>query len=140
MFNYKRYLLSNKINYVVTASKITVIKKNDNVFYTLKNNLLRKIENTNKSKGYILAFLYADKSLIEKDVYTKYQKIGVRSFICSIRYACIFNINCFTKIIKQNKRKKKIYNCFNFLKHLLIFNQILQYQWYEQLFNLYYFL
>ena len=77
LFNYKRYLLSNKINYVVTASKITIIKKNDNIFYTLKNNLLKRIESANKSKGYILAFLYADKSLIEKDIYTKYQKIGV---------------------------------------------------------------
>ena len=35
LFNYKRYLLSNKINYAVTASKITIIKKNDNVYITV---------------------------------------------------------------------------------------------------------
>lgn len=107
LFNYKRYLLSNKINYVVTASKITVIKKNDNVFYTLKNNLLRKIENTNKSKGYILAFLYADKSLIEKDVYTKYQKIGVSHlFVVSGMHVSLISI-VLLKLLNRIKERKR---------------------------------
>ena len=107
LFNYKRYLLSNKINYVVTASKITVIKKNDNVFYTLKNNLLRKIENTNKSKGYILAFLYADKSLIEKDVYTKYQKIGVSHlFAVSGMHVSLISI-VLLKLLNRIKERKR---------------------------------
>ena len=109
LFNYKRYLLSNKINYVVTASKITVIKKNDNVFYTLKNNLLRKIENTNKSKGYILAFLYADKSLIEKDVYTKYQKIGVSHlFAVSGMHVSLISIVLLKLLNKIKERKRYI--------------------------------
>ena len=56
LFNYKRYLLSNKINYVVTASKIIVIKKNDNVFYTLKNNLLRKLKMQINQKDIYLHF------------------------------------------------------------------------------------
>ena len=109
LFNYKRYLLSNKINYVVTASKITVIKKNDNVFYTLKNNLLRKIENANKSKGYILAFLYADKSLIEKDVYTKYQKIGVSHlFAVSGMHVSLISIVLLKLLNKIKERKRYI--------------------------------
>lgn len=109
LFNYKRYLLSNKINYVVTASKITVIKKNDNVFYTLKNNLLRKIENVNKSKGYILAFLYADKSLIEKDVYTKYQKIGVSHlFAVSGMHVSLISIVLLKLLNKIKERKRYI--------------------------------
>lgn len=109
LFNYKRYLLSNKINYVVTASKITVIKKNDNVFYTLKNNLLRKIENANKSKGYILAFLYADKSLIEKDIYTKYQKIGVSHlFAVSGMHVSLISIVLLKLLNKIKERKRYI--------------------------------
>ena len=109
LFNYKRYLLSNKINYVVTASKIIVIKKNDNVFYTLKNNLLRKIENANKSKGYILAFLYADKSLIEKDVYTKYQKIGVSHlFAVSGMHVSLISIVLLKLLNKIKERKRYI--------------------------------
>ena len=107
LFNYKRYLLSNKINYVVTSSKIIVIKKNDNVFYTLKNNLLRKIENANKSKGYILAFLYADKSLIEKDVYTKYQKIGVSHlFAVSGMHVSLISI-VLLKLLNRIKERKR---------------------------------
>ena len=109
LFNYKRYLLSNKINYVVTASKIIVIKKNDNVFYTLKNNLLRKIENANKSKGYILAFLYADKSLIEKDIYTKYQKIGVSHlFAVSGMHVSLISIVLLKLLNKIKERKRYI--------------------------------
>lgn len=109
LFNYKRYLLSNKINYVVTASKITIIKKNDNVFYTLKNNLLKRIESTSKSKGYILAFLYADKSLIEKDVYTKYQKIGVSHlFAVSGMHVSLISIVLLKLLNKIKERKRYI--------------------------------
>ena len=107
LFNYKRYLLSNKINYVVTVSKITIIKKNDNVFYTLKNNLLKRIESANKSKGYILAFLYADKSLIEKDVYTKYQKIGVSHlFAVSGMHVSLISI-VLLKLLNRIKERKR---------------------------------
>ena len=109
LFNYKRYLLSNKINYVVTASKITIIKKNDNVFYTLKNNLLKRIESANKSKGYILAFLYADKSLIEKDIYTKYQKIGVSHlFAVSGMHVSLISIVLLKLLNKIKERKRYI--------------------------------
>ena len=109
LFNYKRYLLSNKINYVVTASKITIIKKNDNVFYTFKNNLLKRIESANKSKGYILAFLYADKSLIEKDVYTKYQKIGVSHlFAVSGMHVSLISIVLLKLLNKIKERKRYI--------------------------------
>ena len=109
LFNYKRYLLSNKINYVVTASKITIIKKNDNVFYILKNNLLKRIESANKSKGYILAFLYADKSLIEKDVYTKYQKIGVSHlFAVSGMHVSLISIVLLKLLNKIKERKRYI--------------------------------
>ena len=109
LFNYKRYLLSNKINYVVTASKITIIKKNDNIFYTLKNNLLKRIESANKSKGYILAFLYADKSLIEKDIYTKYQKIGVSHlFAVSGMHVSLISIVLLKLLNKIKERKRYI--------------------------------
>lgn len=109
LFNYKRYLLSNKINYVVTASKIAIIKKNDNVFYILKNNLLKRIESANKSKGYILAFLYADKSLIEKDVYTKYQKIGVSHlFAVSGMHVSLISIVLLKLLNKIKERKRYI--------------------------------
>ena len=109
LFNYKKYLLSNKINYVVTASKITIIKKNDNVFYTLKNNLLKRIESANRSKGYILAFLYADKSLIEKDVYTKYQKIGVSHlFAVSGMHVSLISIVLLKLLNKIKERKRYI--------------------------------
>ena len=109
LFNYKRYLLSNKINYVVTASKITIIKKNDNVFYTLKNNLLKRIESANRSKGYILAFLYADKSLIEKDIYTKYQKIGVSHlFAVSGMHVSLISIVLLKLLNKIKERKRYI--------------------------------
>ena len=109
LFNYKKYLLSNKINYVVTASKITIIKKNDNVFYKLKNNLLKRIESANRSKGYILAFLYADKSLIEKDIYTKYQKIGVSHlFAVSGMHVSLISIVLLKLLNKIKERKRYI--------------------------------
>ena len=123
LFNYKRYLLSNKINYIVSANKIIIIKKNDNIFYALKNNLLKKIESADKSKGYILAFLYADKSLIEKEVYTKYQKIGVSHlFAVSGMHVSLISIVLLKILSKINERKRYIIVSFFLFFYLFLTN------------------
>ncbi len=77
LFNYKKYLLSQKIKYIFNAEKIKLICKNKNIFYTLKNNIINKINKCKKSSGYIKTFLLSDKNSIDYNEYLNYQKIGI---------------------------------------------------------------
>lgn len=123
LFNYRKYLLSNKINYIVKASKINIMKYNNNPFYSLKNILLNRIEKCDKSKGYILAFLYADKSLLEKDIYTKYQNLGISHlFAVSGMHVSLISI-VLLKILKRiNEIKKYVIISIILLIYLFLTN------------------
>ena len=77
LFNYKKYLLSNNIKYTVKASNIKILKRNKNIFYKLKNYIIFKIKSLDKSKKYILTFIFADKSYIDKEMYNNYQNLGI---------------------------------------------------------------
>lgn len=77
LFNYKKYLLSNNIKYTVKASNIKILKRNKNIFYKLKNYIFFKIKSLDKSKKYILTFIFADKSYIDKEMYNNYQNLGI---------------------------------------------------------------
>ena len=77
LFNYKKYLLSNNIKYTVKASNIKILKRNKNIFYKLKNYIFFKIKSLDKSKKYILTFIFADKSYIDKEMYDNYQNLGI---------------------------------------------------------------
>lgn len=77
LFNYKKYLLSNNIKYTVKASNIKILKRNENIFYKLKNYIFFKIKSLDKSKKYILTFIFADKSYMDKEMYDNYQNLGI---------------------------------------------------------------
>ena len=77
LFNYKKYLLSNNIKYTVKASNIKILKRNKNIFYKLKNYIFFKIKSLDKSKKYILTFIFADKSYMDKEMYDNYQNLGI---------------------------------------------------------------
>ena len=77
LFNNKKYLLSNNIKYTVKASNIKILKRNKNIFYKLKNYIFFKIKSLDKSKKYILTFIFADKSYIDKEMYDNYQNLGI---------------------------------------------------------------
>ena len=77
LFNYKKYLLSKKVKYMVNADKIVVINKNTNIYYKLKNILINRINNISKSNSYIKTFLFADKNYIDDESIKNYQKLGI---------------------------------------------------------------
>ena len=73
-FNYKKYLNNHKIFYQVNIKKIDVIKKNNNLLYSIKNYLLKRIDSFG-NKGYFKAFIIGDKT--ELDNYQLFQNNGV---------------------------------------------------------------
>ena len=76
LFNYKNYLLSEKIYFVLTANKITYIKDTDNIFFKAKNLLINYINNF-KTKDYLYTFILGNTSLLEQDTKESFQNNGI---------------------------------------------------------------
>lgn len=76
LFNYQKYLLSNKIYYTFSASKIKIISKNISLPYKIKNYLNKHIENY-KSNKYLKALVLGNDSEISKEVQNSYQINGI---------------------------------------------------------------
>ena len=67
LFNYKRYLKGKKINYIFNGTSSKLLKKNKNIFYSIKNGIENRINNY-KSKDYLKVFILGDKTNIDKDI------------------------------------------------------------------------
>lgn len=76
LFNYKNYLYSNKIYWTVTANEIKLLKKNDNIFYNIKNEIIKKINNSENSI-YLNLFILGNNKYLDKDIYDSYKLNGI---------------------------------------------------------------
>ncbi len=112
-FNYKEYLYRNKIYYILEASNITLIKKNKNIIYKLKNKLDNYMD-TFASKNYLKSFILGDTSYLGNDVYNSYQENG----ICHLLSIGSFHITCLSILILFILKKLKINDD---LSHLFLF-------------------
>ncbi len=77
LFNYRHYLLSQKIVWIMQASNIVLVKKNNNLLYNLKNNFIKRIEKINYNKEYLYAFILGDSHYFEEDIMTSYRSNGI---------------------------------------------------------------
>ena len=75
-FNYQKYLLSKKINYIFKANNIKILNNKTNIPYTIKNNLQNKI-NTYQSKDYLNTFILGNSKNIEEKIINSYQTNGI---------------------------------------------------------------
>ncbi len=76
LFNYRKYLLSNKIYFILYADKIEKVKDNKNILYEIKNKIYEKINNL-KSKEYVKTFVLGDKQDLNDEILSSYQENGV---------------------------------------------------------------
>ena len=76
LFNYRKFLLSKNIEFEGKLNSAKLIRKNSNIFYKLKNNLINYVE-TYKSKHYLKSFVMGDNSEISLEVKDSYQDIGI---------------------------------------------------------------
>ena len=76
-FNYKKYLYNNKIYNVVIIEEIKKIKDNNNVFYSIKDKLLKRSEKLTKSYPYIKGLIFGVNSYIDQDVMNSYRDNGI---------------------------------------------------------------
>ena len=118
MFNYKKYLYSNGIYYMFNADKISIIKKNNNYIYIIKNKIVNRINNIKYSKKYLYIFLLSNKSYLEDDLYTSYKNLGLIHLICISG----MHISLFISLLKKLKTNNILIYLF-----LIIYIVILNY-------------
>lgn len=81
LFNYNKFLKSKKIYWLFKADNIVLINKSSNLFYLLKNKIIKRIDNIKYSSNYIKALVLADKSEIDPDVIQSYQNNGINHLL-----------------------------------------------------------
>ena len=75
LFNYKKYLLSKKIKWIIKADKIKFIKHNTNILYIIKNKIVNRIESI-KNNDYIYLFILGQNNL-DSEIRNSYSKNGI---------------------------------------------------------------
>lgn len=100
-FNYKKYLQSKNINLIMNTKTIKIIKKN-NIFYKLKNFIIKMIDNRKDSK-YFYTFILGDKSFLESDVYNLYKTNGITHLFAISGMHISMLILIFNKLKLNNK-------------------------------------
>ena len=76
LFNYKYYLLSKKIYYIVDIESYRIDPSNIKFYYKLKNNIIKYINRFN-SKKYLKTFVLGDNSDIDLEISNNYKNIGI---------------------------------------------------------------
>lgn len=106
LFNYRKYLLSKKIYYIMNATNIKLLDNNPNLYYKIKNYLINRL-NKMHSNNYLKAFILGDNSSIDKEVLNSYQINGISHlFAISGMHITIFSsilLFILNKIIKNKK-------------------------------------
>lgn len=105
-FNYKKYLNNKGIFYLLKIDKIEIMDDKVNFIYDVKNFISDRIIKIDRS-GYMKAFILGDKSQIDKDVYERYQKIGITHlFALSGMHIGLFS-GLILKVLKKVNNKCK---------------------------------
>ena len=104
-FDYKQYLKSKNINYIIKIDKITLISKEKSFFKGIKCFLLKR-----NSNPYIKAFIFGNNKSIITDVMSSYQEIGISHlFAISGMHIELLTLVISKLLIKLNIREKSIF-------------------------------
>ena len=109
-FNYKKHLYGKKIFYILNIEKFSLIEKNKNILYSIKNYFFKRIESIDNNE-YIYAFILGEDNYIESSITEKYKTLGVTHlFSLSGLNVMIFALFCknLLKVFKISESKKYI--------------------------------
>ena len=76
IFNYRKYLYNNQIYYLIAADEIKIVSKNTNIFYYIKNMVIKRIENIDDT-GYLKIFVLGINDDLDSDMLDSYEFNGV---------------------------------------------------------------
>lgn len=103
LFNYRKYLKSKRIYYTFTIEEIK-ISDNKNFLYTIKNNLIKRINNLNSP--YLYAFILGDTSFIETNIKSTYQTNGISHLLAISGMHITLLFSTIYKLLNKIKKTK----------------------------------
>ncbi|MDD2181397.1 MAG: DNA internalization-related competence protein ComEC/Rec2 [Bacilli bacterium] len=81
LFNYKKYLFSQKIYWVFNSTEIEKINQRPKFLYLIKRKIIKRIESVDKSSAYLKNYLIAERSDINDFVLNSYQGNGLNHLL-----------------------------------------------------------
>ena len=107
-FNYKKYLLSKNIYYVLKINNIEVINNNKNLIYSVKNMIINRVLE-NDINGYMYALILGNNKYIDEDVMNSYRVNSITHlFALSGMHVSLF-ASIISFFIKKLNEKKKLF-------------------------------
>lgn len=114
LFNYKLFLKTKKIDQIIVASKVTLINKNTNFIYKIKQNLIKYID-SKENKNYLYAFIIGKTNYIEEHINESFRINGISHLLAvsgsHITFIAIIVLN----LLKKFNNKFKYFVCFSVL-------------------------
>lgn len=105
-FNYRKYLLSKKIKRIISVNSIEIAKKNTNLFYNIKNIIIKKI-NKIENNEYIYLFIMG-KNNLDNNIKDSYSKNGISHlFAISGMHISLITLTL-SKLLNIISKKKKL--------------------------------
>ena len=111
LFNYRKYLLSNKIYFILYADKIEKVKDNKNILYEIKNVIYERINNL-KSKDYMKTFILGDKQDLNDEILSSYQENGISHLLAISGMHISLLVVILSKLLKKFKHSYFIISIF----------------------------
>ncbi len=119
LFDYRNYLKSQKINYLVSITTIHKTSNNKSIYYHIKNMVRERLHDN----PYLYTFILGDKTLLLSDVKEAYQNNGISHlFAISGMHIALLSTILLTilKIIKVRENKRYFITSLFLIYYLLL--------------------
>ncbi len=75
-FSYKNYLYRQDTFYLISISKYKIISNQESLYFKVKNNIIKHLDNY-KTSSYLKTFLLGDKKELKDNVLESYRQLGI---------------------------------------------------------------
>lgn len=105
LYNYKKYLSTKNINYLINISNYKKTKSTRNILYIIKQKIIKHLNN----HPYLNAFILGDKSYIKTDVIKSYQENAISHLFAISGMHISLLSSIILKILKRITSEEKSY-------------------------------